>query len=120
MSCHRRNMRFRVFINGGWVKLTLRPGQSLSWGRSGPDEEGYSFESVTWEAIATGVMRSSSSGGRDCDGYTEHSQSSYCPEEALWAEVVPSEAFPEDPVYCPRWEGKEEEVYDQYAQLDGY
>lgn len=43
-----RNARFWVVVGESWVKLTLRPGQSLTWAVCTSHEEGWSCERDTW------------------------------------------------------------------------
>ena len=40
--------RFWVFIHDGWVKLTLRPEQTLRHSFGGPDDEGWSHTLTVW------------------------------------------------------------------------
>ena len=62
--------RFWVWWNDGWVKLTLRPGQTLSHGYSGPTDEGWSSEHHNYEYDAETLCVTShcTSDGSDCDG----------------------------------------------------
>ena len=46
-----RNARFWVYsgnAEGGWVKLTLKPGQTLTHASGGPCDEGYSYREDSW------------------------------------------------------------------------
>jgi hypothetical protein len=68
------NARLWAWINGGWVKLTLKPQQSLSWGRARRTDEGHNTD---WESFAFDgqyVIHNYGSYGRDCDGGYEHSE----------------------------------------------
>ena len=64
------NCRFWEHINGDHVKLTLRPGQTLDWGRYESTEEGWSLQGETWSlsADSLAITRESVSDGTDCDG----------------------------------------------------
>jgi len=65
-----RNCRFLVFINGGDVKLTLRPDQKLEHYQGGPTDEGWSSEYHSWSLGHDGstLFREYISDGSDCDG----------------------------------------------------
>ena len=65
-----KNARFWIWANGDYVKLTLKPGQHLSWSRGGPTEEGWSESGETWTLSRDGlaVAREWFSDGVDCDG----------------------------------------------------
>lgn len=65
-----RNARFWEFHNGAPVKLTIRPGQTLSHYQGGPTDEGWSSEATTWELDKAGKLlrRESTTDGADCDG----------------------------------------------------
>lgn len=69
-SALRPNFRFWQFVNGGWVKLTLRPLQRLTHHEFGRDEEGYAHTVETWDLneAATVCGYQSHFEGRDCDG----------------------------------------------------
>ncbi len=67
------NMRFWVLgPSAEPVKITLRPGQTLSYSAGGPCEEGYSHETITWyypeDVVSPYVIRESTAATRDCDG----------------------------------------------------
>jgi hypothetical protein len=65
-----KNARFWDFVNEGYVKLTLKPGQKIRFGHSGPDEEGWHYERYMFEHSddGLGIVCHRASGGRDCDG----------------------------------------------------
>lgn len=66
----KRNFRFSVHVNGGPVKITLRPGQSLEHGTFAYTDEGYTKESYRWSLAKDGseLLREWYQDGRDCDG----------------------------------------------------
>lgn len=119
------NARFWVFINDAWVKVTLRCGQTLTWGKSRPDEEGYSFETSTWCHEGPIVIDEWSNGGSDCDGPISRSGTSYCPI----ADLAGVEAMGEDMrdyfdgriIHRPEWrQAGSTRVHDARAQAAGY
>lgn len=63
-----RNARFWVWGPDGWVKLTLKPGQSLTHKSGGPHEEGWSYTDITWQHQGTYLATDQVTNSRDCDG----------------------------------------------------
>jgi hypothetical protein len=61
--------RFWTFENAAWVKITLRAGQSLSWGKWARADEGFAAEGNTWSHQGDRVLLQWSRSGRDCDGF---------------------------------------------------
>lgn len=66
------NARFWDFCNGGWVKITLKPHQTLSWENYSNTDEGFSFIRQNWIHNDDMVSYVEYSSGRDCDGPTEY------------------------------------------------
>ena len=64
----RPNARFWVWINGGYVKITLQPGKSLEHHKRWTHDEGWSSETVRWSHEPYGIYRRTWTDGRDCDG----------------------------------------------------
>lgn len=119
-----KNARFWHWSTGhsdGWVKLTLKPGQTLSWHKYSTDEEGYSFQTYTWHHYAGSdgqqIIREWSNGGRDCDGRIETTGSDACPLSKLTeCQPVVGDDQPQ-----PDWqESQPTEVNDQFARLSNY
>lgn len=108
-----KSFRFETYINGG-AKVTLRPGQSLTWSQGGDTDEGYEWEAVTWTHVGDGVHRHCASGGRDCDGASQSDHEDFCPAAKLWTGAN----WYGEPM--PDWEEGQAEVFDQYAQAAGY
>lgn len=126
-----RNFRFWIWYRGSWVKLTLKPGQKLSYSFGSPDEEGYSWEAASYYHEEDGVREEWADGGRDCDGEIAHYGERWCPASRL--SVVPAHDhgnppgspnrhyFQSELIHRPDWERiKTTRVYDQYAQLANY
>ena len=70
-----RNVRFWVWAGsaeGGYVKLTLKPGQSLEHSSFDRHDEGWSSASTTWTHHGGYLTRECSSDGTDCDGRHSH------------------------------------------------
>ncbi|HVL15826.1 MAG TPA: hypothetical protein VM529_24860 [Gemmata sp.] len=116
--------RFLVWENDQWVKISLRPGQSLTRDVGGPTEEGYSWESTTWTHTGQGVAQEYSSGGRDCDGRHEYHSESYCPLEDLAARDATVENYDGTTshagVMAPDWQHGGSIRRDHTAEAAGY
>lgn len=66
-----RNVRFWVWAGsaeGGYVKLTLKHGQSLEHSHFERTDEGWSSSSTTWTHRGRYITRECCTDGRDCDG----------------------------------------------------
>jgi len=98
------------------VKITLKPGQTLRWSRSSRDEEGFSWESESWEHEGEIVRNEWASGGRDCDGTVRCGKTFFCPLENLKKE----KHYLKKDLFLPEW--KEEEAWqrDYQAEAAGY
>ena len=132
------NARFWTFYHNSWVKLTLRFGQSLAFGFSAPDDEGYSFESNLYtyqrddrfsDTAPLIVLNEWSNGGRDCDGSIRRSGAHFSPLDQLAAtesymeqgEDKSRSHFQGRRIRRPEWqEFKECRVHDQFAEAAGY
>ncbi len=64
-----KTCRFWTYIRG-WVRIKIRPGQTLRHYRSSRHDEGWTSESNEWTLDETGeeLQRTVVSDGRDCDG----------------------------------------------------
>jgi len=114
------NARFWLDLNGGPVKVTLRPGQYIEYHLSEPDEEGYRFhtERISYEpanGVSEGYLwRVRTVGGRDCDGLIENTTEMGCPYSQL-------HSFKDlQGMGWPNWKDLSSSVYDEFAQSAGY
>lgn len=118
-----RNARFWVWENGGWIKLTLRPGETLVWMHGGPHEEGYSYTVESWRhnveaQIITSVSTTSS---RDCDG--PHLDHRMCGVDILGLHArFPWNGAPKDSGIVPTPDGRGVPCWGKVArsQQDAY
>lgn len=113
------NARFWVYERGGWVKITLRPGQSLSVCTGGDADEGYHWEAVRWLHEGTHVTCEYTTWGRDCDGRHEYHSVRACKLGELKG------MDHEDPesgerLALPVWERADESQRDYSAEAAGY
>jgi hypothetical protein len=125
------NARFWAYVNGGPVKLTLRPGQRISCSHGAPTDEGWHRDSYSWEypSDERAVYRNWCQDGADCDGRLTRSGVDRCDLSALQAGDYPYVA-PTEPqdvhdawadVVWPAWDVYRDcGVYDEYAQRAGY
>lgn len=124
----RPNARFWVYVNGGPVRLTLKPGQQLqhhTWERH---EEGWSSEATSWEYPddEDAVYREWCLDGRDCDGRLTRHGADRCDVANLSDGVEIDNEFYEDHHYWtgkfwPAWDQHEPGMtYDEFAQASGY
>jgi hypothetical protein len=111
------NARFWTWMNGGWVKITLKPEQELTHFWHGRTDEGYAEQGVTWyhdgdEGI---VEQEEWSRGRDCDGRYAHETVSFAGLSQLQAR---RSAW--DGTLFPDWSQQREAHRDYTAEAAGY
>jgi hypothetical protein len=104
--------------DGGYVTLTLRPGQKLSHYSARQTEEGWSGEGVTYEydRDAMEVRCDCLSEGCDCDGPIEDVRGFHCPIIDLRAGEGPDDGLPMVPI----WHRGGSFHRDAYAEAAGY
>lgn len=110
---------------GGWVRITLRYGQSLTIHRSGWNGEGYSSEAETWMHDGELITRLSSESGSDCDGSTSCSAEETCPQDRLAAvqtrrENPRTHIWEDSDIFRPDWQHIERRQRDYAAEAAGY
>lgn len=113
------NARFWVWVNGGWVKLTLRPNHDFQWATGGVADEGYSFTAEQWTHVGDGVEWESHTWGRDCDGRHESNCDVFCALDKL-ASVAITEPREGDPPALPNWVRLRSGQRDYTAEACGY
>jgi hypothetical protein len=75
------NARIWLWLNDGWVKLTLQPDQPLNHAHSCHHDEGWSAEYFTWTWDGHVLVEEHATDGRDCDGrHSTHSTHSTTPD----------------------------------------
>lgn len=124
-----KTARFWTYVNGGWVKLSLRDDQELHWDRYERADEGWGGEERTWCRYGDTVTEIITHAGTDCDGYLSRTDRYACPVTSLaavppetvvvWAEgkLVPlGESLPAR----PEWERVDSVQRDLYAESMGY
>lgn len=119
------NARFWTWTNGGPVKLTLRPGQSLTWHTHGPTDEGWSSETTTWAYDTDRLMvcQRWETAGTDCDGYLQRGGADMCPIHALADGNGCTDIVDGREVTYPAWDDDPDGrawQRDHYAEAMGY
>lgn len=117
----RDNARFWEYVNDGWVKITLKPGQSLTHVRAGRHDEGWYRDELSFEHNDIGVVSVYVSDGTDCDGRITHATKTFCLLSKLKAK--PAEPDKKDfpiPVPRPQWEQLSSRQRDYSAEAMNY
>ena len=122
------NARFWEYINGSFVKLTLKPGQRLHHRHSEPTDEGWSAESKEWEYDEdwSTVNFVSVSEGQDCDGYLSRITEGRCwvvdlnSRPAFMGWNSDYEDLYHDTIKLPKWEYDSAHIHDDAAIAAGY
>lgn len=109
-----RTARFWTWVNGGWVKLSLRYDRDLRVCYGGQTDEGHSACETTWTHTGDGVLEEWADWGRDCDGAYEAGGKRFCPLGELAGDQT--EAGPPFPLWRKgdRWQR------DHTAEAAGY
>lgn len=112
----RRNARFWVWWRQDWVKITLRPGETLCAGYGGQCDEGWSRFSEQWSHTGLRVEREWVSEGQDCDGRSAQYGEDFAMLDEL--DAVGRGEFEE--MLAPRWQDSQTSQRDEFAELAGY
>lgn len=108
------NVRFWVWWNHGWVKITLVPYQTVSVWDGGQTEEGFRHFSSRWTHHGKYVERETYSYERDCNGPHENTSESEC----RLCNLAQDEGH--DGTRIPAWSYKDSFQRDHYAEAAGY
>lgn len=110
------NARFWVWHGDGWVKLTLRHGQTLSTYRGGSHSEGCWSEFCSWTHEGDGVRYEHATDGTDCDGRLSSGAKAFCPLGQLKA----LESCEASGIFRPFWKWGQSSQRDYAAEACGY
>jgi hypothetical protein len=113
------NARFWEYVNGDWVKMTLRFGQELSWSKFQYVEEGWDFQGCEWEHTGGAVLYRSTHNALDCDGRFDRE----CEFACQLSELQAREHFDSDlkcSVLLPIWVEVDYFQRDHSAEAVGY
>ena len=123
------NIRFWAFNqNCNWVKITLRPGESLTHRKVWFNGEGWSLFEETWKSCIEDrqVTCTRFSDGTDCDGRLTTTDRFVCPWEELKDERrtmdvdVGLRSRHEAEIQRPNWRRLDSWQRDYYAEAMGY
>ena len=117
------NVRFWVHNwshpNSPPVKITLKPGQSLSHEHGGPTDEGWNYESQTWIHEGDCIRLDTFSDGVDCDGRLSTGGTYYC----MIGEDLSNRTYEDMESYIPGvpvWTEEDSFQRDYSAEAAGY
>jgi hypothetical protein len=117
-------LRFWVWVNGGWVRLSLRQGQTLRHATFRDTDEGWASEANVWHAPADGpgVLWECHGAGRDCDGRVDRFSAVYCPADSLAGRdmFAVMDSSENRGIYSPEWECVGASQRDCAAEAMGY
>ena len=113
-----RNARFWIWWNG-WTKLTLKPEETISFGRSEPTDEGWSSNHEQISLSEGDVIRECSSDGVDCDGRLSQYSVVTCKVEDL-QKVKFTDRDTGQELDLPDWQKEESGQRDYRAEAMGY
>lgn len=137
----KRNAKFWVWHNSGWVRLKLRPGQEIAVESRGFTDEGFKEEYNTYcyDPHEDCIWSKYTSHERDCDGRHSHYSDCVClvselellPASEWWKKPALTVAegrylFADDWEYNypnparPNWEKVSSHQRDYYAEAMGY
>jgi hypothetical protein len=120
------NARFTAYINGDYVRLTLKPGQTLNHHEGGLTDEGYSHTHTSWSYDGLHVTRDSHNDSSDCDGRLTSSHEQSCPvgllrahraDYGFWSDT--GECWSKGPP-MPEWQHEGSDRRDYRAEAMGY
>lgn len=104
------NARFWTRGQNGLVKITLKPGQLLSWHEFHYTDEGYSSSWETWRHCGDYIEREYGARARDCDG----------PIETYHMDICEIDKLNGTEGNFPAWQNTDDYVIDHFAQLMNY
>jgi hypothetical protein len=116
------NLRFWAYVNGDWVKLTLRYGDTLYHYEGGATEEGYDHTETYWTHEGDHVLREYHRDARDCDGRICYQGDCHALATEL-RENVPhywDDETPDPRVRFPEWREGMSQRRDYQAEAAGY
>ena len=116
-----KNARFWTWANGAYVKLTLKPGQRLSWSRFIREDEGWSESGETWELSRDGlaIILEWYSDGCDCDGRLSNGGDMIASADPFTFEPSP-QCAPGEIIMRPDWQDGDQYQRDYQAEAAGY
>jgi hypothetical protein len=120
-----RTARFWTWGTEGWVKLSLRPGESLEHTEGGPCDEGWSYSSAVWTHHGDHLTLEASNCSQDCDGRLDRSTVLVATElreytHREWQNVAADEYTDTLVGLRPDWHEESYDQRDHSAEAMGY
>lgn len=113
-----KNARFWIYHNNDFIKVTLRQGQALSFGKSERTDEGWRAYGETLTFLGDVVTRSCGSDETDCDGRHSWDCELECPLSDLRGHTHHHE---DGSLYLtPLWQITNDQHRDHRAEAMGY
>ena len=109
-----KNVRFLIYWNNAWVKITLKPEQSLSCYTGANDEEGYHSNYMQLKYEYENVFLTEESNSIDCDGPHSDFREYVCHVDKL------SSYKNYYGTMIPEWKEISANQRDYYAEAMGY
>ena len=113
------NARLVAYVNGDYVTITLRPGQSIERYSGGATDEGWAHNVIVWAFDGDYVTRTEAGRARDCDGIVSWSHESACPIGLLRAHRATGDNVGLWPP-MPEWSNGDCSQRDYAAEAAGY
>ena len=120
------NARFWEYVNGDWVKITLKFGQTLCWQKFQYVDEGWDAWQCTWEHMGNEVSYRSVHSGLDCDGRHDRYWDGECDLLELKVRELPAPFYGDDrsefekSLRLPFWQESHCSQRDHFAEAMGY
>lgn len=115
----KKNARFWIYRNEGWVKICLVPEQSIEVRSGGPCDEGFCYRAdvyrLTEDEYGQIVESEHHEYSRDCDGPSEYHWEGFARLDDLHIQEVDGETF-----LRPSWRKVNASQRDIYAEMAGY
>jgi hypothetical protein len=116
--------RFWVWLNNGWVRLSLADGQALEWWTGGLTDEGFSNQDHRFSRCGSVITWEETTQSRDCDGRFDcYSVCSTLTTELKARDMaadVPVLAELNAGIFAPMWESGDRSQRDYSAEAAGY
>ena len=110
-----KNARFWIYWNDDFVKLTLRPGQTVRFWRTEEHEEGWSSTAEEYEHTGREICSRTYEDGTDCDGQMSVDTWHTCPVSDLaarWSAALGD--------LVPAWKLLDRDINDRSAVAMNY
>lgn len=104
------NARFKIYVHGSPVMITLKPHKPIAHSEGGPTDEGYEWERTIYEFDGYYVTATYAHESSCCDGRFSSNREMRCPVGLLRASKRRS----------PMWEKVNSSQRDYFAEAAGY